>query len=123
MALGSVTEGCEAEARDALPTLLPQVLAVAADGDALVREAACFCLQQFAEHLSPQILAHHAAVLPVVFRTTGDASARVRNWSCTVIGEYVEYLEPEQAAPTCISSWSGWLSSCARAGGRCVAPR
>ena len=48
-----------------------QVCACANDGDSSVREAAARCITQFADHLQPEILDHHAVVLPQLFKCLG----------------------------------------------------
>ena len=45
---------------------------------AVVRDAACFAIGQFAEYLQPTIIEHHAVVLPAVFACLKDASDKVK---------------------------------------------
>ena len=100
IALGLVAEGCEANARDQLPQVLPIILQAAQDPEPVVREAACFCVGQFSEHLKPDIIDnHHQHVLPTIFSLTEDPSKRVRTWSCYVLSEYAENLQPDQILP------------------------
>ena len=100
ISLGLVAEGCESQAREQLPQILPLILQAAQDAEPVVREAACFCLGQYSEHLKPDIIDnHHQHVLPTIFSLTEDPSKRVRTWSCYVLSEYAENLQPDQILP------------------------
>lgn len=97
--IGVIAEGCSEPLRDFLPDILPHVLTAARDGDALVRECACFTLGQLSEHCQPEILGYADEILPTVFALLDDATGGVQATSCYVLEMFCEKLEPENVRP------------------------
>mmetsp|Transcript_20410 Transcript_20410/g.36828 ORF Transcript_20410/g.36828 Transcript_20410/m.36828 type:complete len:1073 (-) Transcript_20410:64-3282(-) len=97
--LGVIAEGCAEPLREHLNELMPFVLQCAQDGDAQVRECACFCLGQIAEHCQPEILAYSEQILPIVFNLLDDKTVAVQATSCYVLEMFCERLEPEAVRP------------------------
>jgi len=97
--LGNLAEGCQDPMREALESLLPEVLKAAQDPDKFAREAACFCLGQMAEHCQPEIMRYQQAVLPVVFSLLDDPLQSVQAISCYVLEELTEHLKVDTVAP------------------------
>jgi hypothetical protein len=78
-----------------LDAILPPVIAMARDDNALVRECACFCLGQWAEHLQPHISEHHLPILQAAFDLLSDVkNIRVQLHVCTVLENMCTSMEP-----------------------------
>jgi HEAT repeat protein len=97
--LGVMAEGCSEPIRQHLAEIIPHVLGAAGDGDAQVRECACFALGQLSEHCQPEILAYSTQVLPTVFSLLDDATVSVQATSCYVLEMFCERLEPDGVRP------------------------
>eukprot|EP00547_Thalassionema_nitzschioides_P001876 CAMPEP_0194200314 /NCGR_PEP_ID=MMETSP0156-20130528/969_1 /TAXON_ID=33649 /ORGANISM="Thalassionema nitzschioides, Strain L26-B" /LENGTH=1071 /DNA_ID=CAMNT_0038925291 /DNA_START=70 /DNA_END=3285 /DNA_ORIENTATION=- len=97
--LGVIAEGCSEPMREHLPDLMPHVLKAAGDGDAQVRECACFALGQISEHCQPEILGYSSQILPIVFQLLDDSTMSVQATSCYVLEMFCERLEPDAVRP------------------------
>ncbi|GMH47012.1 hypothetical protein TrVE_jg9354 [Triparma verrucosa] len=97
--LGVVAEGCQEKLSDNLREIMPFVFQCAGDGDAQVRECACFTLGQLAEHCQPEILDYAEQILPAVFKLLDDTTVSVQVTSCYVLEMFCEHLEPYQILP------------------------
>jgi hypothetical protein len=93
--LGIISEGCQEQMAEQLDSILPPVIAMARDDNALVRECACFCLGQWAEHLQPYISEHHLPILQAAFDLLSDVkNIRVQLHVCTVLENMCTSMEP-----------------------------
>ncbi|GMH91126.1 hypothetical protein TL16_g11966, partial [Triparma laevis f. inornata] len=97
--LGVVAEGCQEKLSDSLKEIMPFVFQCAGDGDAQVRECACFTLGQLAEHCQPEILDYAEKIIPAVFKLLDDTTVSVQVTSCYVLEMFCEHLEPHQILP------------------------
>jgi hypothetical protein len=78
---------------------MPHVFTAAGDANPQVRECACFCLGQLAEHCQPEILSYSSQILPIVFALLDDTTVAVQATSCYVLEMFCERLEPEGVRP------------------------
>jgi hypothetical protein len=93
--LGIISEGCQELMAEQLDTLLPPIIALARDPHGLVRECACFCLGQWAEHLQPYISDHHQPILQAAFDLLNDVdNIKVQLHVCTVLENMCTNMEP-----------------------------
>lgn len=97
--MGVIAEGCAEPLREHLMDVMPHVLRAAGDGDAQVRECACFCLGQMSEHCQPEILTYSSQILPIVFSLLDDTTVAVQATSCYVLEMFCERLEPDAVRP------------------------
>lgn len=112
--LGVIAEGCSEPLREHLTEVMPHVLAAARDGDAQVRECACFCLGQISEHCQPEVLGFSEQILPIVFGLLDDQTVAVQATSCYVLEMFCERLEPDAVRPlldSLVKKLAGMLES------------
>lgn len=69
-----MAEGCNESMKNNLVQLLEAVCNGMQDPDKKVRANACSALNQFSEHLQPEIHQHHAIVIPYIFRILDNPS-------------------------------------------------
>ena len=94
-ALAYAAEGCAAAMRPKVAALVPPVAAGLRDPEPEVRAAAAFCLGQFCEHLSPDVLALHHTALPLLMDALGDPAAATAERVLYAVDEWMGSLEGE----------------------------
>lgn len=97
--LGVIAEGCAEPLREHLADVMPHVFRAAQDGEARVRECACFALGQISEHCQPEVLSYSSMILPIVFQLLDDSNIAVQATSCYVLEMFCERLEPDGVRP------------------------
>ncbi|KAL7465987.1 hypothetical protein ACHAXS_006283 [Conticribra weissflogii] len=97
--LGVIAEGCAEPLREHLAEVMPHVFRAAQDGEARVRECACFALGQISEHCQPEVLSYSSMILPIVFQLLDDSNIAVQATSCYVLEMFCERLEPDGVRP------------------------
>eukprot|EP00762_Andalucia_godoyi_P003811 ANDGO_08626.mRNA.1 putative importin subunit beta-4 len=95
VAIAILSETCNDQVRDNLAQLVRgAVHLLAGDPDITVRDAACFTIAQFSEHLYPEILEFHGDVIPPLLRLLSAPSTHpiVQESVCLVLDSYCEYF-------------------------------
>ena len=95
VSLAVMAEGCCEAFVSKLEQLLPLLYKGCADGDIIVREAACIALGQFAQFLQPEIISHYQQILPCIFQVMADATEQVKEKSCYALEAFCENLGEE----------------------------
>lgn len=90
MAFGVSVEGCSEYIRPHVDQLWPVIEGGLADGDVIVRKAACIALGCMCEWLAEECATRHSTIVPILFDLIVDPSTQKN--ACTCLDSYLEIL-------------------------------